>query len=114
MLSGDVEPSTEIYKDYPVAPGKFSRFVLDYKVLTYYQRRGKCKVLVQLLAGKNVVRTYDSGLLGDYPDEAWRDQQVTDTLPANVNVIRFKIVPQPPLETNALTFRDITIRVGSD
>lgn len=114
MLSGSADPSTEIYKDYPVAAGKYARFVLDYKVLTYDQRRGKCKVLVQLLAGKNVVRTYDSGLLGDYPDEAWRDQQVTDTLPANVNVIRFKIVAQNGLDTNALTFRDITIRAGSD
>jgi len=114
MLSGSADPSTEIYKDYPVTPGKYTRFVLDYKVLTYYQRRGKCKVLVQLLAGKNVVRTYDSGLLGDYPDEAWRDQQVTDNLPANVNIIRFKIVAQNGLETNALTFRDITIRAGSD
>ena len=114
MLSGSADPSTEIYKDYPVTPGKYTRFVLDYKVLTYTQRRGKCKVLVQLLAGKNVVRTYDSGLLGDYPDEAWRDQQVTDNLPANVNIIRFKIVAQNNLETNALTFRDITIRAGSD
>lgn len=114
MLSGSADPSTEIYKDYPVTPGKYTRFVLDYKVLTYDKRRGKCKVLVQLLAGKNVVRTYDSGLLGDYPDEAWRDQQVTDNLPANVNIIRFKIVAQNGLDTNALTFRDITIRAGSD
>ena len=114
MLSGDVDPSTEVYKDYPVTPGKYAHFVLDYKVLTYYQRRGKCKVLVQLIAGKNVVRSYDFDLRGDYPDEAWRDQQVTDNLPANINIIRFKIVAQNDIDTNALTFSDITTRAGSD
>ena len=84
------------------------------KIMTYNQRRGKCRVIVQLLNGKNVVQSYDSDLMGDWPTDDWHPQQVSGALPPEVTTIRFKIVAQPGISSNALTFRDITIRVGEE
>ncbi|SSZ30356.1 Uncharacterised protein [Aggregatibacter aphrophilus] len=114
MLSSNAEPKSNIYKDYAIPAGKYARFVLDYKIMTYNQRRGKCRVIVQLLNGKNVVQSYDSDLMGDWQTNEWHPQQVADKLPAGVNIIRFKIVPEADIRNNALTFRDITIRVGEE
>lgn len=111
MLSGS-SPNYDIYNDYTVPAGQYARFVLDYKILTYNQRSGKCKVIVQLLNGTNVVQSYESELMGDWPTDDWHPQQVSGALPPEVTTIRFKIVAQPGISSNALTFRDITIRVG--
>ncbi|WP_233115586.1 phage tail protein [Aggregatibacter actinomycetemcomitans] len=112
MLSSSLSPTSELYRDFAVTPGEFGRFALNYKILSYSQRRGKCKVIVQLLNSDNLVKSIDSGLLGDYPTDDWHPQQVTDILPPQVTSIRFKIVVQDSIANNALAFRDITIRVG--
>lgn len=114
MLSGSANSKSHIYKDYVIPAGKYASFVLDYKILTYNRRRGKCKVIVQLLKNTDVVRSYESPLMGDWPTNEWHQQQVTGQLPSDVDIIRFRIVPEDGISTNALTFRDITIRVGSD
>ncbi len=114
MLSHSAEPKSEIYRDYKVTAGKFKRFILDYKILTYNQRNGQCRVIVQLLNDKNVVQSYDSGLMGNYQDEKWIAQQVTDSLPPDVAIIRFKIVVHGDIDGNALAFKDINIKVGGD
>ena len=113
MLSAS-SPNYDIYNDYTVPAGQYARFVLDYKILTYNRRSGKCKVIVQLLNGTNVVQSYESELMGDWPTNDWHPQQVSGALPPEVTTIRFKIVAQPGISTNALTFRDITIRVGQE
>ena len=112
MLSSNANPKSNIYKDYAIPAGKYARFVLDYKIMTYNQRRGKCRVIVQLLNGKNVVQSYESELMGDWQTNDWHPQQVSGALPPEVTTIRFKIVPDADIRNNALTFRDITIRVG--
>ncbi|TQE41810.1 phage tail protein [Aggregatibacter actinomycetemcomitans] len=112
MLSSSLSPTSELYRDFAVTPGEFGRFALNYKILSYSQRRGKCKVIVQLLNSDNLVKSIDSGVLGDYPTDDWHPQQVTDILPPQVTSIRFKIVVQDSIANNALAFRDITIRVG--
>jgi len=114
MLSHSAEPKSEIYRDYKVTAGKFKRFILDYKILTYNQRNGQCRVIVQLLNDKNVVQSYDSGLMGNYQDEKWIAQQVADSLPPDVAIIRFKIVVHGDIDGNALAFKDINIKVGGD
>jgi len=114
MLSHSAEPKSEIYRDYKVTAGKFKRFILDYKILTYNQRNGQCRVIVQLLNDKNVVQSYDSGLMGNYQDEKWIAQQVADSLPLDVAIIRFKIVVHGDIDGNALAFKDINIKVGGD
>ena len=113
MLSGS-SPNYDIYNDYTVPAGQYARFVLDYKILTYSQRSGKCRVIVQLLNGTNVVQSYESELMGDWPTDDWHPQQVSGALPPEVTTIRFRIVAQPGISGNALTFRDITIRVGEE
>lgn len=113
MLSAS-SPNYDIYNDYTVPAGQYARFVLDYKILTYNQRSGKCKVIVQLLNGTNVVQSYESELMGDWPTDDWHPQQVSGALPPDVTTIRFKIVAQSGISSNALTFRDITIRVGEE
>ncbi|WP_249852898.1 hypothetical protein [Aggregatibacter actinomycetemcomitans] len=97
---------------YPIAAGKYTRFVLDYKILSYAQRKGKCRVIVQLLSGAEVVKSYPSELLGDWTTDDWHPQQVADSLAQNVDKIRVRIEVQPGVSRNALAFRDITIRVG--
>lgn len=114
MLSSSAEPKSNIYKDYAIPAGKYARFVLDYNIMTYNQRRGKCRVIVQLLNGKNVVQSYESELMGDWQTNDWHPQQVSGALPPEVTTIRFKIVPEADIRNNALTFRDITIRVGEE
>lgn len=114
MLSHSAEPKSDIYRDYKVTAGKFKRFILDYKILTYNQRNGQCRVIVQLLNDKNVVQSYDSGLMGNYQDEKWIAQQVADSLPPDVAIIRFKIVVHGDIDGNALAFKDISIKVGGD
>jgi len=114
LMLGASSPDYDIYNDYTVPAGQYARFVLDYKILTYNQRSGKCKVIVQLLKGKNGVQTYESELMGDWPTDDWHSQQVSGALPPDVTIIRFKIVAQPGISSNALTFRDITIRVGEE
>ena len=114
MLSHSAEPKSDIYRDYKVTAGKFKRFILDYKILTYNQRNGQCRVIVQLLNDKNVVQSYDSGLLGNYQEEKWIAQQVADSLPLDVAIIRFKIVVHGDIDGNALAFKDISIKVGGD
>lgn len=113
MLSAS-SPNYDIYNDYTVPAGQYTRFVLDYKILTYNQRSGKCKVIVQLLNGTSEVQSYESDLMGDWPTDDWHPQQVSGTLPPEVTTIRFKIVAQPGISSNALTFRDITIMVGEE
>lgn len=112
LMLSSTAPSYDIYNDYPVPTGQYARFVLDYKILTYSQRRGKCRVIVQLLNGANVVQSYESDLMGDWPTDDWHPQQVSGALPPEVTTIRFKIVPEAGISSNSLTFRDITIRVG--
>lgn len=114
LMLGASSPNYDIYNDYTVSAGQYARFVLDYKILTYKQRSGKCKVIVQLLNGTNVVQSYESELMGDWPTDDWHPQQVSGALPPEVTTIRFKIVAQPGISSNALTFRDITIRVGEE
>ncbi|WP_411675257.1 DNA-binding domain-containing protein [Aggregatibacter actinomycetemcomitans] len=97
---------------YPIAAGQYARFVLDYKILSYAQRKGKCRVIVQLLSGADVVQSYPSELLGDWTIDDWHVQQVADSLAQNVDKIRLRIQAQPGISRNALAFRDITIRVG--
>ena len=114
LMLGASSPDYDIYNDYTVPAGQYARFVLDYKILTYKQRSGKCKVIVQLLNGTNMVQSYESELMGDWPTDDWHPQQVSGALPPEVTTIRFKIVAQPGISSNALTFRDITIRVGEE
>ncbi|WP_233441332.1 phage tail protein, partial [Aggregatibacter actinomycetemcomitans] len=112
MLSDGASPTTDIYNDYAIAAGQYARFVLDYKILSYAQRKGKCRVIVQLLSGADVVQSYQSELLGDWTTDDWHRQQVADSLAQNVDKIRVRIEAQPGVSRNALAFRDITIRVG--
>ncbi len=112
MLSDGASPTTDIYNDYAIAAGQYARFVLDYKILSYAQRKGKCRVIVQLLSGADVVQSYQSELLGDWTTDDWHPQQVADSLAQNVDKIRVRIEAQPGVSRNALAFRDITIRVG--
>ncbi|EHK89807.1 phage tail protein [Aggregatibacter actinomycetemcomitans] len=112
MLSDGASPTTDIYNDYEIAAGKYARFVLDYKILSYAQRKGKCRVIVQLLSGADVVQSYPSELLGDWTTDDWHPQQVADSLAQNVDKIRVRIEAQPGISRNALALRDITIRVG--
>uniref|UniRef100_UPI001E607743 phage tail protein n=1 Tax=Aggregatibacter actinomycetemcomitans TaxID=714 RepID=UPI001E607743 len=112
MLSDGASPTTDIYNDYAIAAGQYARFVLDYKILSYAQRKGKCRVIVQLLSGSEVVKSYPSELLGDWTTDDWHPQQVADSLAQNVDKIRLRIEAQPGISRNALAFRDITIRVG--
>lgn len=114
MLRSSVVASSEVYKRFPLTPGQYKRFGLNYKIGTYAQRAGQCEVVVQLLAGDVVVREFKSGLLGDYPKSEWHAQGVVDDLPGNVSEVRFKItVPVSPTN-NAIAFRDIILRVGED
>lgn len=114
LMLGNVGPSTEIYNDYAIPAGQYARFVLNYNISTYSKRTGKCKVLVQLLNGSNVIKTYESDALGDYQKQEWVPQQISGELPPEVTTIRFKIVPLESISSNTLTFSDITIRVGDN
>ncbi|MGC7590097.1 phage tail protein [Bisgaard Taxon 46] len=112
MLSSQISETTEIFRDFSIEPGKYSRFAIDYKVLTYAKRQGTCQVLVQLFSQNTLVNSLESESLGNYQDENWRLQQIADTLPGNVTLIRFKItVPASPAN-NAIAFRDISVRGG--
>lgn len=112
LMLGRVSQTTDIYNDYAIPAGQYQQFELNYKISTYSKRSGQCKVIVQLLNGTDVVGSYESDLLGNYPKQEWHPQLVTGVIPPEVTTIRFRIVPQSNISTsNTLAFTGITIRV---
>ncbi|WP_064431711.1 phage tail protein [[Haemophilus] ducreyi] len=112
MLSSSADKESIIYQSFVLEPNKYKRFALSYKIGTYNQRHGRCRVAVQLYKNDELVKEYLSEQFGGWEESLWHGQQVTEAIAKGVSEIRFKVNVIGAISNNAIAFKDIVLRVG--
>lgn len=111
MLSSSASENV-IYQSYPIEANKYKRFALSYKIGTYNKRNGLCTIAVQCYKNAELVSEYISEQMGNFEKNEWHIKQVAEQLIEGVTEIRFKINVIGAISRNAISFKDITLRVG--
>ncbi|MFY1006069.1 phage tail protein [Pasteurella multocida] len=114
MLSSNANEQSVIYKAFAVDSSVHKRFMLSYKVGTYNKRKGLCTVAIQLYRNAELVSEYVSEQMGNFEKEEWHIKQVAEQLIEGVTEIRFKVNVIGSISNNAIAFKDIVLKVGSD
>lgn len=114
MLSSNANEQSVIYKAFAVDSSVHKRFMLSYKVGTYDKRKGLCTVAIQLYRNAELVSEYVSEQMGNFEKEEWHIKQVAEQLIEGVTEIRFKVNVIGSISNNAIAFKDIVLKVGSD
>ncbi|AKO30575.1 phage tail protein [[Haemophilus] ducreyi] len=112
MLSSSADKESIIYQSFVLEPNKYKRFALSYKIGTYNQRHGRCRVAVQLYKNDELVKEYLSEQFGGWEESLWHGQQVTEAIAKGVSEIRFKVNVIGAISNNAIAFKDIVLRAG--